>query len=116
MSDIIDVKAIDSEKAQSLKSVGWVSYILHLIVAVAAVVPGAQMSAEKIGCRGYLASQPFFVAHPHRHLGWRALRCHRPTLVSVGIARHAGLGPYLYLVSLPHRQRHGAYECQSTHD
>jgi uncharacterized membrane protein len=45
MSDIIDVKAIDSEKAQSLKSVGWVSYILHLIVAVAAVVPGAQMSA-----------------------------------------------------------------------
>jgi uncharacterized membrane protein len=45
MSDIIDVKAIDSEKAQSLKSVGWVSYILHLIVAVAAVVPGAQMGA-----------------------------------------------------------------------
>jgi uncharacterized membrane protein len=45
MSDIIDVKAIDSEKAQSLKSVGWVSYLLHLIVAVAAVVPGAQMGA-----------------------------------------------------------------------
>jgi len=45
MSDIIDVKAIDSEKAQSLKSVGWVSYILHLIVAVAAVVPGAQVGA-----------------------------------------------------------------------
>jgi len=45
MSDIIDVKAIDSEKAQSLKSVGWVSYVLHLIVAVAAVVPGAQVGA-----------------------------------------------------------------------
>ena len=45
MSDIIDVKAIDSEKAQSLKSVGWVSYLLHLIVAVAAVVPGAQVGA-----------------------------------------------------------------------
>jgi uncharacterized membrane protein len=45
MSDIIDVKAIDSEKAQSLKSVGWVSYILHLIVAVAAVLPGAQVGA-----------------------------------------------------------------------
>lgn len=45
MSDIIDVKAIDSEKAQSLQSVGWVSYILHLIVAVAAVVPGAQAGA-----------------------------------------------------------------------
>jgi uncharacterized membrane protein len=45
MSDIIDVQAIDSEKAQSLKSVGWVSYILHLIVAVAAVLPGAQVGA-----------------------------------------------------------------------
>lgn len=45
MNDIIDVQAIDSEKAQSLKSVGWVSYILHLIVAVAAVVPGAQVGA-----------------------------------------------------------------------
>ena len=45
MSDIIDIKAIDSEKAQSLKSVGWVSYLLHLIVAVAAVVPGAQVGA-----------------------------------------------------------------------
>lgn len=41
MNDIIDVKAIDTEKAQGLKSWGWVSYILHLIVAVAAVVPGA---------------------------------------------------------------------------
>lgn len=45
MSDIIDVKVIDSEKAQSLKRVGWVSYFLHLIVAVAAVVPGAQVGA-----------------------------------------------------------------------
>lgn len=45
MNDIIDVKAIDSEKAQSLKTVGWISYLLHLIVAVAAVVPGAQVGA-----------------------------------------------------------------------
>lgn len=43
-SDIIDVEARDSEAAQSLKSVGWLSYILHLVVAVAAVVPGAQPS------------------------------------------------------------------------
>ena len=42
--DIIDVQAIDSERNQSLKTWGWVSYILHLIVAVAAVVPGAQVS------------------------------------------------------------------------
>jgi uncharacterized membrane protein len=45
MNDVIDVKAIDSEKAQSLKTVGWISYALHLIVAVGAVVPGAQPGA-----------------------------------------------------------------------
>ena len=32
----------DNERAQSLKSVGWLSYVLHLIVAVGAVVPGTQ--------------------------------------------------------------------------
>ena len=45
MNDIIDVEPIDNERAQSLKTVGWVSYILHLIVAVAAVVPGGQVGA-----------------------------------------------------------------------
>lgn len=42
MSDIVDVEPVDNEQAQSLKTVGWVSYILHLIVAVGAVLPGAQ--------------------------------------------------------------------------
>jgi uncharacterized membrane protein len=32
-----------SEKAEDLKTVGWVSYLLHLIVAVAAVLPGANV-------------------------------------------------------------------------
>lgn len=45
MVDIIDVQVVDSEKAQALKTVGWVSYILHLIVAVGALVPGAQAGA-----------------------------------------------------------------------
>ena len=44
MSDIIDVQTSE-EKAEGLKAWGWVSYVLHLIVAVAAVVPGAQPSA-----------------------------------------------------------------------
>ena len=44
MSDSIDVEATDSERAQSLKTVGWISYVLHLVVAVAAVLPGAQAS------------------------------------------------------------------------
>lgn len=42
MSDIIDV---DDQRAEGLKAWGWVSYVLHLVVAVAAVVPGAQPSA-----------------------------------------------------------------------
>ena len=33
------------DELDSLKTVGWVSYILHLIVAVAAVIPGAQAGA-----------------------------------------------------------------------
>lgn len=45
MVDVIDVQAVDSEKAQALKTVGWISYILHLIVAVGALVPGAQAGA-----------------------------------------------------------------------
>ncbi len=42
-SDVIDVQAKGEEQAESLKTMGWVSYLLHLIVAVAAVVPGAQV-------------------------------------------------------------------------
>ncbi|QDL36547.1 DUF4870 family protein [Rhodoferax sediminis] len=43
MNDIIDANMSDKEKAESLKTVGWVSYILHLIVAIGAVIPGAQV-------------------------------------------------------------------------
>ena len=45
MVDVIDVTAVDSDKAQALKTVGWVSYVLHLVVAVGAVIPGAQAGA-----------------------------------------------------------------------
>ena len=44
MNDVVDVKTVDSAAMESLKTWGWVSYLLHLIVAVAAVVPGAQVS------------------------------------------------------------------------
>ncbi|MEO7129572.1 MAG: hypothetical protein ABI040_12045 [Rhodoferax sp.] len=42
MNDVIDATPASNEKAESLKTVGWVSYILHLIVAIGMVVPGAQ--------------------------------------------------------------------------
>ena len=41
-NDIIDVEPKGEGHSDSLKAWGWVSYLLHLIVAIAAVVPGAQ--------------------------------------------------------------------------
>ncbi|MEO7242279.1 MAG: hypothetical protein ABIW85_05155 [Variovorax sp.] len=35
---------IEIERSDTLKTWGWISYILHLVVAVAAVLPGAQVS------------------------------------------------------------------------
>ena len=42
--DIIDVHSSNSAEIEGLKAWGWVSYLLHLLVAVAAVLPGAQVS------------------------------------------------------------------------
>ena len=39
MNDVVD---IESGKEQSLRTVGNISYLLHLIVAIGAVLPGAQ--------------------------------------------------------------------------
>ena len=46
MNEIIDVQAreLNEQRAQGLKAWGWVSYVLHLVVAVAAVLPAAQPS------------------------------------------------------------------------
>jgi uncharacterized membrane protein len=44
MNDIIDIPDSD-ERAEGLKAWGWVSYALHLIVALGAVIPGAQPGA-----------------------------------------------------------------------
>jgi uncharacterized membrane protein len=39
-----DIVSTPSERDQSLKTIGHISYALHAIVAVAAVVPGAQVT------------------------------------------------------------------------
>lgn len=44
MNHLIDMQ-IDNERMQGLKAWGWVSYILHLIVAMGAVIPGGQPGA-----------------------------------------------------------------------
>ena len=41
MNDVID---IEPDKDRSLRNIGHVSYLLHLIVAIGAVVPGVQAS------------------------------------------------------------------------
>mgnify|MGYP007126634283 FL=1 len=41
---IVDVHSSTSAEVEGLKAWGWVSYRLHLVVAVAAVLPGAQVS------------------------------------------------------------------------
>ena len=42
--DITDVQPRD-ERAEGLKAWGWASYLLHLVVALGAVIPGAQPGA-----------------------------------------------------------------------
>lgn len=42
--NIVDVHSSTSAEIEGLKAWGWVSYLLHLVVAVAAVLPGAQVS------------------------------------------------------------------------
>jgi uncharacterized membrane protein len=46
MNDIVDVptKPNDAEREASLRTIGHISYALHAIVAVSAVIPGVQAS------------------------------------------------------------------------
>jgi uncharacterized membrane protein len=44
MNDVIDAVPKNSEQERSLKTVGHISYLLHTIVAVSAVLPGVQAS------------------------------------------------------------------------
>lgn len=41
--DIIDVPATFKLADDSLLTIGWLSYVLHFVVALAAVIPGAQV-------------------------------------------------------------------------
>lgn len=46
MNDIVDVSpsANDAEKEASLRTIGHISYALHAVVAISAVIPGVQAS------------------------------------------------------------------------
>lgn len=43
-NEVIDVEPIGAHDSDSLRAWGMVSYLLHLIVAITAVIPGAQAS------------------------------------------------------------------------
>jgi uncharacterized membrane protein len=45
MNQSSGLEVVDLEKLQSLNTVGTISYILHLIVAIGALVPGGQFGA-----------------------------------------------------------------------
>lgn len=78
------------EKLKSLNTVGVISYVLHLIVAVAGVVPGAQMGVTLllVALVIDMVKRPESVGTWHEsHFAWR-LR----TLLIAGV---------LYLVTVP---------------
>ena len=117
--DFTDVQTKD-QRAEDLKAIGWVSYLLHLIVAVGAVIPGAQPGAAlllialvidlvKERCRRHLAGQPFFLAPAYGDLGRCAL-CTDGTAVDFDPARLDRLGADLPVVPVSHRARHGRHE------
>ena len=116
MSDIIDTQTSD-ERAEGLKAWGWVSYVLHPIVAVGAVIPGAQPGAallivalvidlvKKKAMPRAPGRPAIFLAHPHRAVGGRALYVLTAPLWLLFFCRLDRLVPDLDLVPVSHRAR-----------
>jgi uncharacterized membrane protein len=44
MNDVVDMPATNAEREASLRTIGHISYALHAIVAIGAVIPGVQAS------------------------------------------------------------------------
>ena len=44
MNDVVDMPATNAEREASLRTIGHISYALHAIVAISAVIPGVQAS------------------------------------------------------------------------
>ena len=132
IDEVIDVRQNDecridavSEKAEDLKTVGWVSYLLHLIVAVAAVVPGANVGVallvialvidlvKKGDAAGTWQESHFSWRIRYRHLGGYLVCGDLPAVfVACGCLAAIAWGDYFNLVLVPHRARHGGDEQQ----
>ena len=123
MSDIIDVQT-NEQKAEGLKTIGWISYALHLIVAVGAVLPGAQAGAllliiallidliKRSDAESTWQANHFFVAHSLCDLGGGSVCGDDTAVVAVHLAGLDCVGLDLVVVPVPHRARHAGHEQQ----
>ena len=123
--DIVDVSSRETSlraaKMDGLKTWGWISYALHLVVAVAAVVPSMQASValllvallidfvKRDDAKRYLAGKSFFLAHQQRDLGRCAVPGHGAAVAVVPGAWLDCLDHHLAVVPVPHRARHGGH-------
>ena len=133
MNDVIDVSPVapkdgmDPERESSLRTIGHISYLLHAMVAVGAVLPGVQASVlllmvafiidmvKKERRSRHLAGVAFLLAHPHRAVGGRPVPGH---VLAVDPAARAGLdrlGRDLDLVPLSRRPWLAGPERPQTH-
>ena len=98
MNEIIDVNGNDPRNSEGLKAWGWVSYVLHLVVAVAAVLPAAQPSVALL----LIALVIDLVKRSDADGTWQA--SHFSWRIRTVV--WAGLGAGFNLVFVSHRARH----------
>ena len=113
MNEIIEL----DPRQQGLKTLGHISYLLHAVVAIGAVLPGVQGSVlllliafaldmwKRDDAARQLAGVALQLAHPQRALGRRPLPDHRAALAAAPRSRLDRLGADLDLVPLPDRPR-----------
>jgi uncharacterized membrane protein len=108
------LSTLDPEKERSLKTVGVVSYVLHLIVAIAAVIPGLNASIALLLVAliiDFVKKDDAVGTWQESHFRWRLYR-HHPAVAAAG---HPGLDRLvrdLHLVPVPHRPRLHEHERQ----
>ena len=112
MNDIA-VQVVDPEREASLRTIGHISYLLHAIVAVGAVLPGFWPGVtllvvafvidmvKRDDAAGTWQESHFPLAHPQRDVGARALPGHRAAVVPAVRSGVDRLDGHLDLVPLP---------------
>ena len=121
--DIVEVRAVDQATLDGLKAWGWVSYILHLIVALAVVIPGAQVSVlilavalviDLVKRSDAQACLPLLVAPAQCDLGGHSVYRDRTTVAAVYLPGLDCVVRDLHLVPVSHRARHDCHEQAGT--